>query len=75
LGNILEKNGRKSSAVLEPSDRWSVQHARELYDIASWGKGYFSVDEQGHVLVHPEKDTARAIDLKKLVDTLVLRGI
>ena len=75
MGNILEKNGRKGSLVLEPTERWSVQDARELYDIASWGKGYFSVDEQGHVLVHPEKDTARSIDLKKLVDTLILRGI
>jgi arginine decarboxylase len=61
--------------LLEPADRWSVQDARELYDVASWGKGYFSVDDQGHVLVHPEKDPTRAIDLKKLVDTLILRGI
>ena len=65
----------KARSVLEPTERWSVQDARELYDVASWGKGYFSVDEQGHVLVHPEKDTARSIDLKKLVDTLILRGI
>src|SRR5205823_10912979 len=39
------------------------------------GKGYFSVDGDGHVGVHPTKDPARSIDLKKLVDTLVLRGI
>ena len=39
------------------------------------GKGYFSVNDQGHVLVHPEKEPARSIDLKKLIDTLVLRGI
>ena len=56
-------------------DRWSTQDASELFDVASWGKGYFSVSEQGHVLVHAEKDPARAIDLKQLVDTLVLRGI
>jgi arginine decarboxylase len=49
--------------------------ASELFDVASWGKGYFSVNDEGHVLVHPEKDTARSIDLKKLIDTLVLRGI
>jgi arginine decarboxylase len=71
----LEKNGRKGTLVLEPTDRWSAQDARELFDVASWGKGYFSVSDAGHVLVHPEKDQARAIDLKKLVDTLVLRGI
>src|SRR5271169_3658562 len=46
-----------------------------MYDVASWGKGYFSVGDSGHVRVHPEKDPARAIDLKELVDTLVLRGI
>ncbi len=34
--------------------------ASELFDVASWGKGYFSVNEEGHVLVHPEKDPARA---------------
>jgi arginine decarboxylase len=52
-----------------------VEHASDLYDVASWGKGYFSVDANGHVRVHPEKDPARSIDLKELVDTLILRGI
>jgi len=61
--------------VLEPAKRWSVQDAADRYDVASWGKGYFSVSANGHVLVHPEKDPARSIDLKQLVDTLVLRGI
>jgi arginine decarboxylase len=71
----LEKNGRKGALVLEPTDRWSTLDASELFDVASWGKGYFSVNDEGHVLVHPEKDPARSIDLKKLIDTLVLRGI
>jgi arginine decarboxylase len=71
----LERNGRKGALVLDPVDRWTTEHARDLYDVASWGKGYFSVDRGGHVLVHPAKDPARSIDLKKLVDTLVLRGI
>ncbi|MCC6862365.1 MAG: biosynthetic arginine decarboxylase [Bryobacterales bacterium] len=60
---------------MEPAKRWTVQDASELYDVASWGKGYFSVDAKGHVWVHPDKDPARAIDLKHLVDSLVLRGI
>ena len=72
---LLEKNGRKGSLVMEPTERWTPQLASELYDVASWGKGYFSVGDNGHVRVHPEKDPARSIDLKELVDTLVLRGI
>src|SRR5262249_54056237 len=71
----LERNGRKGSLIMEPTERWTPQLASELYDVASWGKGYFSVGDNGHVRVHPEKDPARAIDLKELVDTLVLRGI
>jgi arginine decarboxylase len=46
-----------------------------LYDVAAWGKGYFSIDDAGHVRVHPTKDPNRSLDLKKLVDSLVLRGI
>ena len=71
----MERNGRKGSLVMEPTERWTPQSASDLYDVASWGKGYFSVGENGHVLVHPEKDATRSIDLKQLVDTLVLRGI
>src|SRR6266849_2818796 len=61
--------------VVEPTERWTPQVASDLYDVASWGKGYFSVGDNGHVRVQPEKDPARSIDLKQLVDTLVLRGI
>jgi arginine decarboxylase len=61
--------------VLDPTERWSTVDAADLYDVASWGKGYFSVGQNGHVLVHPTKEPARSIDLKELVDKLELRGI
>src|SRR5271169_613533 len=61
--------------VREPADRWTTAEAGELYDVASWGKGYFSVGANGHLWVHPNKDTARCLDLKELVDNLQLRGI
>src|SRR6186713_1486115 len=54
---------------------WSVHDASELYEVARWGNGYFSVNDNGHMQVHPTKDLARAIDLKELVDRLQLRGI
>ncbi len=71
----MERNGLKTSLVIEPAERWTPQVASEFYDVASWGKGYFSVGDNGHVRVHPEKEPARWIDLKELIDTLVLRGI
>ena len=65
----------ESQLLREPADRWTVADASELYDVASWGKGYFSAGPTGNLRVHPSKEPARAIDLKELVDTLVLRGI
>lgn len=59
----------------EPSDRWTVAEARDLYDIDRWGKGYFSISDEGHILVHPTKEPHQFVDLKELVDTLILRGI
>ena len=58
-----------------PTRAWSVHDASELYEVTRWGNGYFSVNPEGHVAVHPTKEPARAIDLKELVDRLQLRGI
>ena len=64
-----------AAPVREPADRWTIAEAAELYDVNSWGKGYFSVNARGHVCVHPDKNPERNIDLKELVDNLQLRGI
>jgi arginine decarboxylase len=67
--------GRLRSGAAPGSPSWSVAEAAELYDVPRWGQGYFSVNEQGHVQVHPTKDPARGVDLKRLVDRLQLRGL
>ena len=56
-------------------DAWTTVDATEMYEIARWGQGYFSIGENGHVKIHPTKETDRSIDLKQLVDHLQLRGI
>jgi arginine decarboxylase len=55
--------------------KWSLTEANELYDVDRWGQGYFSINEHGHLQVHPTKDPARGVDLKRLVDRLQLRGL
>lgn len=65
----------RSRSPIPGADRWTPSDAADLYEIARWGQGYFSVSDRGHVLVHPTKDPARAIDLKDLTDHLQLRGI
>jgi arginine decarboxylase len=72
-------NGRSASTTASASTSstraWGVHDASEMYEVSRWGHGYFSVSDAGHVLVHPTKDPAAAIDLKELVDRLQLRGI
>ena len=62
----------------DPNDvgrQWAVQDALDLYNVPNWSKGYFHINDQGHVTVHPEKNPDRSIDLKDLVDQLQHRGI
>src|SRR5579871_6113080 len=56
-------------------EQWKIQDAIETYGIHRWGKGYFGVNQLGHVTVHPDKRPEHAIDLKELVDQLQMRGI
>jgi arginine decarboxylase len=55
-------------------DKWSVEKSLELYNVEGWGKGYFGINEKGHVFVHPDKDAAHNIDLKLLVDDIKAKG-
>ena len=32
---------------------WSVESSRKLYNTAGWGDGYFSVNDDGHLVVRP----------------------
>ena len=32
---------------------WTVADAEKLYNMAGWGLGYFRVNDEGHVTVHP----------------------
>jgi arginine decarboxylase len=54
---------------------WTTTDASEHYEVPYWGKGYFSVGDDGHMRVHPTKNPQQWIDLKQLVDRLQLRGI
>jgi arginine decarboxylase len=60
---------------MELIDKWKIQDALEMYGVRHWGKGYFSINDHGHVTVHPDKRPERGIDLKELIDQLQERGI
>ena len=67
--------GRLRPSTPPGSASWSITEAGEMYDVPRWGQGYFSINELGHLQVHPTKESGRTVDLKRLVDRLQLRGL
>jgi len=57
------------------SQGWSIEDSMELYSVPSWGGGYFQVNAAGHVVVRPDKDPAREIDLYEVVEQLKARDL
>ncbi len=57
------------------NDRWTPAESSELYEVANWGNGYFSIGENGNLRVHPTGDPAASSDLKELIDRIRLRGL
>jgi len=66
-----ETNGH----AVAPTKTWTLADSAKLYGIQQWGNGYFSINNDGHVAVHPTQDASVSIDLKKLVDELRERDI
>ncbi len=54
---------------------WSIADSADLYDIARWSDDYFHISEDGTLLVSPNRDPSKSIDLKELVDRLGQRGL
>ena len=54
--------------------KWKVDDSIELYNINSWGKDYFSVNDKGNIVVRP-KEGGPEIDLRNLIDELQLHDI
>lgn len=56
-------------------DRWTIQNSVSEYGIDRWGDGYFSISDNGTVIVSTNRQADSSIDLKALVDRLCDRGL
>jgi arginine decarboxylase len=54
---------------------WSTDDSAELYQVNAWGKGYFCVNPSGHLVVRPDMNPAREIDLFDVVQGLKEREL
>jgi arginine decarboxylase len=71
---ILPEPRSDATTAMAPSD-WSIERAEQYYNIAGWGAGYFSVNEKGHVVVHPHGQPGPVIDLMDVVEDIRERNI
>jgi arginine decarboxylase len=67
----LASNNRKPGTT-QP---WRIEDSLELYHVSGWGKGYFSINEAGHVVVRPDTRAEREIDLYEVVQGLKARDL
>src|SRR3954466_2358932 len=63
-----------TSPATEPL-RWTAREAEKLYNMKGWGLGYFRINDQGHVTVHPDGSTPRNIDLYNIAMDLSAQGV
>src|SRR5580698_9820726 len=58
-----------------PNPAWKIAQSLDLYQVEAWGKGYFSINAEGHVVIQPSMDPAREIDLVEVVQGLKARDL
>jgi arginine decarboxylase len=62
-------------ATIVASPPWSVKDAEKLYNMSGWGLGYFRINSDGHVAVHPDANKKRGLDLYHLATDLHAQGV
>ena len=58
-----------------PAQPWRVEDSLDLYHVNAWGKGYFSINDAGHVVVRPDTQGTNVIDLFEVVEGLKARDL
>ena len=59
----------------ETPPRWTIRDAEKLYNMRGWGLGYFRINDEGHVTVHPDGTAGHGIDLYNIAMDLSAQGV
>src|SRR5438270_4817385 len=54
---------------------WTIQHARNLYNIHRWGAKYFDINEAGRVVAKPLGDGGASVDLTDVIEEAKARNL
>jgi len=69
------KSAVNGNRKFNPAQPWRVEDSLELYHVEAWGKGYFGINDSGHVVVRPDTTERHEIDLYEVVEGLQARDL
>ena len=69
------KSALNGQRKFNPAQPWRVEDSLELYHVEAWGKGYFGINDSGHVVVRPDTTERYEIDLYEVVEGLQARDL
>jgi arginine decarboxylase len=69
------KSAVNGNRKFNPAQPWRIDDSLELYHVNAWGKGYFSINDAGHVIVRPDTQGTNVIDLFEVVEGLKARDL
>ena len=49
---------------------WTTEDSIELYGIEKWGNGYFSVNDNGNIIILPKKSPGQSVDIMDLIEEI-----
>ncbi len=54
---------------------WTTDDSSRLYGLDDWGKGYFSINEEGNLEVRPRRDRKQSADLMEVIGEVARKSI
>lgn len=54
---------------------WTIQDARALYNIQSWGAKYFDINDAGQVVARPLQEGGASVEITDVVEEAKARGL
>ncbi len=74
LTPLSQKTLKKTHSSSKHKD-WSIENSANLYGLNNWGAEYFSINNLGHIQIHPKDTTKESVDLMELVQELESRNL
>ena len=74
-GDLSLPEQRSDATTATAAAEWSIERAAQYYNVAGWGAGFFSVNDKGHMVVHPMGQPGPTIDLMDVVEDIQERKI